>query len=238
MADKIVSINSVIKHYNAEMVDDLRSGMRDDVLMPAAKSEVGQSMVYIFEDLSYKLRLFPCLGVKKDYALKGYIWDYRLSMGEEEGVVWAMPENTLLPDNPTHIGYKPPEARDNIMEVIEGDGSLWSYLCASVFSRTMADFGLSGHSLTLEMGYIIGNDFRQSPEDYRRLDDFEWHEPRPLNFDPEVKRENNIITVTLHTYKDYAPGKLTRFVDVYNHGNYCFKREETVIAEDGGILCL
>ena len=235
MADKVVPINPVIKHYNSEMLNDLLRDLRQLPQMPYAEKKIYHTWITYFADLSSNLSLFPCLRLKDGYALRAYVYSESEGMaGEGDGIVWAMPEHVSLPDIPKTLSSRPPGALNNIMEAIEGDGSLWSFMCASVFSRAMADFGLSGHSLTLGIGYIIGNEFRQSSEEYTRLDDFEWHEPRPLNFDPEVKRENNIITVTLYTYREYVPGKMTRFVDVYNHGNYCFERKESVIAEDGG----
>jgi hypothetical protein len=239
MPDKVVPINPVIKHYNSEMLNDLLRDVSQLPQRPYAEKKISHTWITYFADLSSNLSLFPCLCLKDGYALRAYVFaEYEGMDGDGHGIVWAMPEHVSLPDVPKTLRSKPPGALNNIMEAIKGDGSLWSFMCASIFFCGMSDFGLGGHMWNLETGKIIENDTWQSPEGYRSLDDFEWHEPKPLNFNPEVKRENNIITVTLHTREDYAPGRLTRFVDVYNHRNYCFKREETIIAEDGGILYL
>jgi len=240
MADKVIPINPVIKHYNSEMLNDLLRDVRQLPQTPYAEKKISQTWITYFADLSSILSLFPCLRLKDGYALRAYAYFETEGMnGDGKGIVWAMPEHVSLPEVPKTLYSKPPPgALNNIMEAIEGDGSLWSFMCASVFFCGMSDFCLGGVMCTLKTGEIIANDFRQEPEETRSLDDFNWLETRPANFEPEVKRENNIITVTLYTYEDYVPGKMTRFVDVYGHKSYCFKREETVIAEDGGILQL
>ena len=239
MADKVVPINPVIKHYNSEMLNDLLRDVRQLPQRPYAEKKIYHTWFTYFADLSSILSLIPCLRLKDGFALRAYAYFEAEGMnGDGDGIVWAMPEHVSLPEVPKTLRSKPPGALNNIMEAIEGDGSLWSFMCASVFFCGMSDFCLGGHMCTLETGHIIANDFRQSPEETRSLDDFSWLETRPANFEPEVKRANNIITVTLHTYEDFVPGRLTRFVDVYNRGDYCFKREETVIAKDGGVMQL
>ena len=87
------------------------------------------------------IRVFDTLWLKAGFALHAYD-----SGGSARGIIWAVPadaplvapgewsrlEDTWLP--------QPPEAVP-LMQTIEGDGSPWSYLSASILHREAAEFG-------------------------------------------------------------------------------------------------
>jgi hypothetical protein len=108
------------------------------------------------------LAAFPALRLTKDYVLRAYTWMSGMDGG---GIVWAMPVNANFPKPDECVEKspagdpKPPEAVDDIMDVIEGDGSLWSYLSASIFFREISEFGAFGHMCNWSTHKIIGNDF-------------------------------------------------------------------------------
>ena len=84
------------------------------------------------------------------------------------GIVWAMPENKPFPEPDEcpmiKVGEfwelpKPPGALDKVMDAIEGDGSILSYLSASIFSREINEFGAFGHMNEWNNHWIIGSDW-------------------------------------------------------------------------------
>ena len=60
---------------------------------------------------------------------------------------------------------KPSDALDEFMEAIDGDGKPWSYLCASLLARELAEFGAMWHGCGWSEHAILGeNPFNaQSP---------------------------------------------------------------------------
>jgi hypothetical protein len=85
-----------------------------------------------------------------------------------------MPVDAKFPepeDNPTLENHlfnapKPWEALDDVMEAIEGDGSAWSYLAASVLRRELREFGASWHGIDWGTHCILEDDpWTKPPEE-------------------------------------------------------------------------
>ena len=91
------------------------------------------------------LKVFKTLWLKDGFALHGYEFT---SGGNGNGVIWAVPFDApvLKPEECPRLEDvfleppKPPGAVE-LMKVIEGDGSPWSYLSASMLGREAAEFG-------------------------------------------------------------------------------------------------
>ncbi|MDE2754217.1 MAG: hypothetical protein OXI83_16720, partial [Gemmatimonadota bacterium] len=93
--------------------------------------------------------VFATLRLREGFALHAY--EYR-SGGNGNGIIWAVPAGAplLAPDDCPRLKDrflsppKPPGAVP-LMQVIEGDGSHWSYLSASILWREAAEFGARWH---------------------------------------------------------------------------------------------
>ncbi len=104
------------------------------------------------------LAMFKPLRIKAGFVLRAYV--YR-SGSDANGVVWALPKDAPLPEVHTDENTpweqamfamfgridqpRPPGALDDVMQAIEGDGSPWSFVCASLFAREAAEFGARWH---------------------------------------------------------------------------------------------
>lgn len=96
------------------------------------------------------LAVFESLQLKTGYNLRAY--QFR-SNSNGNGVIWAMKEESpFLAPNEVRLHLpdairspKPPDALDNVMQAVQGDGTPWSYMCASLFAREASEFGAMWH---------------------------------------------------------------------------------------------
>lgn len=163
----------------------------------------------------------PALRIKPGTALRGY--QYRAG-GNGNGIVYAVPRDTLLPDCfvmgiDRYDLYTPPpppsDALESVMHAVEGDGSAWSYLCASLLVRELGEFGAIWHGVS-------------------------WgtHSLHPdSELEPVVSVEDGRATVTFHTSSGLDQERVFRHVDVYTLGSVCgVTRDEVISAESAGYL--
>lgn len=173
------------------------------------------------------------------------------------GFVFAVPDDAPFPD-PEEWGVDlvelfyppaPPGALDNVMEAIEGDGTPWSYLSASLLARELAEFGAfwhacnwSTHEIMDEKAFIRQtNRYSRKPsEDSSDPCDIapeirEWLEPKPEEWDPIVRVGDDLIIVSFYSFNEFNVAGIFRQVDVYNPGSYkAATSEETIIAHGPG----
>jgi hypothetical protein len=117
-------------YYSATDMEDLR---RKASLQKPNPKECPNGWSKSEIDPMRVLNAFSSLHIKKDFVLRAYQY---VSNGNGNGVVWAMPKDSLFPEpdecqkleNTFLECPRPPEALDDIMEVIEGDGSENSYI--------------------------------------------------------------------------------------------------------------
>jgi len=171
------------------------------------------------------LRIFPGIWVKKGYVLRAYV--FRSGSGGN-GIVWAMPENSVFPE------VEECERLDDVLsspkpynavpftEVIEGDGSLQSYIMASIFVREMFEFGASWHGRQWSEHEIVGR--------RRRKWDVEWLEDVD-SLRPRVVSGRNVV-VEFFTYSRLGVEAVYRHRDIYLH-KYRFRSEVEVVAAGG-----
>ena len=163
------------------------------------------------------VEVFESLHVRHGWVLRAY--QFR-SGGDGNGFVWALKEGDHFPE-PTDKGNewgvsrisqpfasvpisnpKPPGALVDFREVIEGDGTPLSYLCASVLARELFEFGALWH----------GRFWRAVELDIE---------------DPEVVIEEDHIAVRLSCYTDLGCSGFFNYVDRYRNGSYVFESETT-----------
>ena len=195
------------------------------------------------------LDVFTPLTMRKGFVLRAY------TFREEQngnGVVWAMPSNAEFPepkDCPTLENHllkapKPFDALDDAMEAIEGDGSAWSYLAASLLRRELSEFGAVWHGSRWLTHTVLDDDpwkgGSAKPDELAMdkpttpVDQWKWLEERPKSYVPEVKIEKDRVTVTFYTYSGLEKERIYRHVDTYRPGKYRPKVSEKMIAEGKG----
>ncbi len=192
------------------------------------------------------VELFSPLRLRKGYVLRAYVFREE---GNGNGVVWAMPEGADFPapkDCPTLENHllkapKPWDALDDPMEAIEGDGSAWSYLAASLLRRELREFGAMWHGCNWGTHFLLDNDpWKDGPPSEgasplerptSNADQWKWLGPRPAEWGPQVRMENGQVTVTFYTYSGLEKQAIYRHTDTYRAGKYRAKVEQEKIAE-------
>jgi hypothetical protein len=197
-------------------------------------------------DLGPFVEVFAPLRVKPGWILRAY----QFRQGRNgNAVVWAMPETLPFPrpeECPAQDPPRPTGALDDVMEAIEGDGSPESFLHAALFAREAAEIGAAGHGAHWDAFQILTSDpwANDDQTDYTSpydgptgaLAEWEWTEPRPVDWRPTVQVSDKIITVKFYTFCGVGEQRITRHVDTFRTGagQYRPATEETVIARGPG----
>lgn len=201
------------------------------------------------------LETFRPLRIKAGFVLRAY--QFR-SGGNGNGVVYAMAADLPFPE-PDECEHdlqrflEPPVpngALGQIMEAVEGDRSLWSYLAASILARELAEFGAIWHGCNWSTHDILGKDpisiegragpRRKAPHD--TISDFDprgwtWVEKRPTEWRPTTTVRTNSIRVVFHTYNGLGENGIYRHIDTYKRDSYCPTSQSLVLARgEGGYI--
>jgi hypothetical protein len=118
---------------------------------------------------------------------------------------------------------KPMGALENIMESIEGDGSLASFLGASIFAREIKEFGRFG-------AYARWVHHRFVTEPPPKVP-WQWRTKPPEDFSPKVVlRPNAEVIVEFYSCRVQKPIALLRHVDRYSPNSYIATAQDQVLA--------
>jgi hypothetical protein len=178
-------------------------------------------------DFSPMLAGFDPIGLRPGYALRAY--QYREG-DNGHSVVWAMRDNAHLP--PPSLGsseapVRPAGALADPMEALEGDGSLRSYLYASVFARVAASVGAFGHGVYWDAFDIID----RAPEDRAAV--WRWVESEPTDWRPSVVESGAEVSVTMYAFTGLGGERIVALTDIYPVEQYIFRPMERVLARGG-----
>ena len=117
-------------------------------------------------DPSDLMRVFDTLWLKAGFTLHAY--EFRAG-SNGNGIIWAVPADAPLVtpgDCPrlddTWLQPPQPPGAVPLMQAIEGDGSAWSYLSASILSREAAEFGAVWHGCVWSDQTILSKPPRQA----------------------------------------------------------------------------
>ena len=125
-------------------------------------------------DANDLMRVFDTLWLKAGFALHAYV--YREG-SNGNGIIWAVPADAPLiaPEECPRLDdtwLQPPRPPGAVwlIQAIEGDGSPWSYLSASILCREAAEFGAVWHGCVWTDQTIISKpprqtDGRDTPDD-------------------------------------------------------------------------
>jgi len=156
----------------------------------------------------------PGIWLRPGYRLCGYVY---VDGGNGNGVVWAVPERAEVPQlkelrQSLFDPPRPMEARSPA-EVLEGDGSLGSYLQASVLLRELGEFGARWHGVSWGCHEVV-----DSPPEREWC----WREGAgaALVGPPAIEREGEVVTVAFCTFSALGEEQLLRCEDRYGGGRY------------------
>ncbi len=182
-----------------------------------------------------------CLWIKEGYVLRAYLFR---EDGKSDGVVWAMPADAYFPEpryckklrSKLHWPPRPFGALDDKREAIDGDGSPWSYLCASMLARELASFGKLSHRVWDTRTILGGHPWKGRKRDVDLGDPaaWRWHVPEPKEWQPQVTEDGDKITVTFYAFSGYDGNHISRYRDTYRRGSYCYKNRLKDIATGPG----
>ncbi|MGB3137123.1 MAG: hypothetical protein WBB18_09995 [Nodosilinea sp.] len=127
-------------------------------------------------------------------------------------------KNTSASHVPQPLGALP-----NLMASIDGDGSLASFLAASIFIREVREFGLFGHhSRWLHHRFVAAPPQQVS---------WRWRTKIPEDFSPKVVlRQNAEVIVEFYSCRVRKPVALFRHLDRYPPNSYTAKNQDQVVA--------
>lgn len=234
----------MIKTFPAKRIAQLRrraskaAELSDDVPSGWSRSTVDPMAI---------LAVFKPLRIKNGFVLRAY--QFREG-GNGNGFVWAMPIESDSPhpeECPRLEGVfleppKPPAALDNIMDAIDGDGSPWSYMCASIFDREISEFGAMWHGCDWGTHTILSaNPWNTKPQgtfDVSRpswpLSEWHWAARPPRSWSPRVSANEGVTTVTFYTYSGLGQEAIWEHVDTYRPGAYRFEADKTQVSTGPG----
>jgi hypothetical protein len=194
------------------------------------------------------LPAFAPLRIKEGFVLRAYQF---CEGGNGNGIVWAMPANAEFPDpekcpkvkDRFHEAPKPPAALDDVMEVVQGDDSPWSYLAASLLQRELKEFGAMWHGTNWNTHRVLGENPLKADSGEGRVivdrpsgkpEEWKWVEREPRQWNPQVRTEKDSVTVTFYTYSGHQKQTIYRHTDTFKRGSYRFKTERKEIAQGPG----
>ena len=191
------------------------------------------------------LRVFDTLRLKAGFALRAFT--YRAG-GNGNGIIWAVPADVppvAVDDCPRleDMRLQPPRPPGAVplMQAIEGDGSPWSYLSASILSREAAEFGAVWHGCVWSDQTILSKPPRQADDpnaedDARQLTgdapvgNWTWHGAAPHTWRPTYADLESSREVVLHIHSPIGGEEIYRATDTYPVvGSYEGRTERTVL---------
>lgn len=186
------------------------------------------------------LGVFPTLRLRRGFVLRAYLFRDK---GQGNGALWAMPRDAAYPE-PDHCPGlegssiqvpRPPQALDDYLDAVEGDGSPWSHLSFSLFAREAAEFGVRWRGASWSDHKILGGDpwthalLRLPGKDA----DIQWTIPRPRTWEPCFKQEGPLAAVRFHTFTGLGRERVIRHCDFFQKGLRDFRSQWENIAQAG-----
>jgi hypothetical protein len=201
------------------------AGLLEKLRAASRRLQEGPDDREFFADLSPLVNATGCLHLKERHFLKGFR-PKREGLHQRGGRIAVLlpgddPGRTL---DASELSFD----RDRIMACIEGDGSAWSYLCASLLLREISEFGAFWHALSWSTHTIWAPGKKDPPDsaDTSRIG------PTPGDQDPhvEIRAENRIAV--FFTFSDLWKACLYQHVFKYRPGMYApTEVEEKAIKE-------
>ena len=241
------------KTFSVQKINKLRKLAEEARRLPPIKEiPIGWSISKA--DPMKLLEVFKTLRIKDGFVLRAY----QLRDGVNGfGHVYALPENAPFPEPKKEPDLKrklellwegfgfgpsaPPDALENKMEIIELDGTPWSYMEASLLCRELYEFGGMWQGSFWETNIMLSTN-PLAPKNRSRADGpmfwptvdpklWEWLEPKPRKWKPRVCEEGDKVQVLFYTYSGHCQQFIFKHFDVYQKGGGQLEFNETEIAQ-------
>lgn len=202
-------------------------------------------------DANRLIAVVDTLRLKEGFALHAY--QFRQGIGGN-GIIWAQPADS--PQAPPadcfrldsfHSAPKPPGAVP-LMQAVEGDGSPWSYLSASILRREAAEFGAFWHGCEWTSQTILSKLPRQTTDTDVSADErmetgdtsgdyWTWKGAAPTTWEPTYAELGARRTIVLHIRNPVGRDQILRTTDTYQPGSYdCATRTRVLATGAGGFV--
>ena len=132
------------------------------------------------------------------------------------------------------------------MQAIEGDGSPWSYLSASILRREAAEFGAFWHGCvwspqTILSGLPRHEDEPDVSDDEHACDvpvgDWTWHDTIPSDWEPAYAKRGKTRKIVLHVRDPVGEDQIYRATDIYRDDSYdCTTKTKVLCTGDSGVI--
>lgn len=199
------------------------------------------------------LAVFTELKLQAGYELQAYINYWSRSLNSL-GVVWAVPAGNPQPapedcewaKTARHKSApKPPSAIDNVMDVIDGTRTPWSYVSACLLDRELRDFGATWHGVWWGHQIVVDDDPWSDAALARRLviwpegglrtapDQVAWPTGRPVDWRVTYRDDTHEPLVEFLTFSDFEIERIRRHNDTFAPASYRFDTIVEDIARGG-----
>jgi hypothetical protein len=181
--------------------------------------------------------VFPHVNVRDGFRLATVVT--RQSSGGN-GWTFALPEE-VAPPSPVRVAAedrfppsRPSGALPDLMEGLEGDGTLWAFAEAAILGRELAELGAWWHGIDWVMHTLLAG--RDDPGTLS--DRWTWKGDRPERWDPTVERDGSSVTVTFWTSSALGGERIVRHTDRFEAGSLSPVdiTEETIATAAGGFI--
>ena len=228
--------------FTAKQFTDIRQKVMETAMVPENVAE-GWSISKV--DPTPLVPLFKTLKLKRGFVLRAYQF---ADGGNGNGIVWALPQDADFPDPnealKERFGFprppKPNRALDNYMEAIEGDGSAFSYISASILKRELQEFGALWHGCDWSMHTVLGadpwagvsgvddEDMHHAPS--KPETEWRWDGRRPTDWRPRLSIADGKIKVIFYTYSPMGKEGIYEHIDEFRPGEYRFTTSRKKLA--------
>ena len=198
------------------------------------------------------IRVFDALRLKSGFSLRAFV--YRAG-GNGNGIIWAVPADAppVTADDCPRLEdswLQPPQPPGAVplMQAIDGDGSPWSYLSASILRREAAEFGAIWHGCVwsdqtilakapLQAGGQDGEGRARKLTGDAPVGNWTWCGAVPPLWKPTYADKGTTREVVLHIHSPVGQEVIYRATDTYLAGSYDGETETTVLCGgDGGFV--
>ena len=188
------------------------------------------------------LAVFEPLSIKEMYVLRAY---QHREGNDGRGVVWAMPADAYFPEpkkcprseNVLLGPPQPPSALEDFMKAVKGDGSPWSYFCASLLGRELRELGAAFRGSDWTTHAILDQNPLTEPAKSDAMlspsggpQQWTWVETEPAQWQPHVCEEGSSVTVNFFTFSGYGQERIYRHCDRFSRGTYRFTTQCALVA--------
>ena len=202
-------------------------------------------------DANNLMRVFDALWLKEGFTLHAY--EYREG-SNGNGIIWAVPADAQLvgPDQcprleDTWLQPPRPPGAIPLMQAVEGDGSPWSYLSASILRREAAEFAAVWHGCIWSDQTILSKPPRQADGKEASgalnltgdppVGNWTWQATAPRAWNPIYTDKGTTREVVLHIHNPIGGEQICRATDAYPAGSYDSKTHTVVLCTgDRGVV--